>query len=526
MDYQGDADGNLLRMKSTYPFHPPSGTNSSDTARLELSRTLGIGSPSDCVKSFSNVKQTVLDRGGPRYGRPSDRFGPPTALFNHALAGLQYDLEHLEALTPPKETIPSVFELVSRSAGFFDDEEGREKVLREILKELLPGEIKWKEKMAGGAIIPDGVWFKGSAVYMIFELKNEPGLGGDPSLQCLAVYAKILQQKEVSPPSHLVGGPSTKLPRKQYSEFSSRSNLPVVLISIAGNRLEVSTAVFTDAVYADKLLSLELRLGPHGPDNVLRVARIFTAIKKCANQLSTLYGKLEALPNVVPGVMYPSPTADPPESTAEMIPQLEFLSKLDRMNGDSLVTVDEDNKRHGIYLAEMPYEASTGDTSVRLVLVKFTAKYNDAAHRLLAEHDPPLAPALYHCVRVIGGLYMVVMEYMSNAKPLHYFLLLSPRPPPPNADVVRRDVRKALDLLHGQDFVFGDLRQINVLYSSNDERAFLVDFDWVGKHKVDRYSPCLDTRLGLGVGKWDLMRKSDDDANLKKVMQWLSNESS
>ena len=199
MDYQGDTDGNLLRMKSTYPFRPPSGKPSSDTARLELSRTIGIRSPSDCVKSFSNIKDTVLDRGGPRYGRPSDRFGPPTALFNHALAVLQYDLDHLEALTPPKATISYAFELVSHSTGFFDDEVQREVKLRETLEALLPGGIKWKEKIAGGAIIPDGVWFQGSAVYMIFELKNEPGLGGDPSLQCLAVYSKIIQQKEVSP---------------------------------------------------------------------------------------------------------------------------------------------------------------------------------------------------------------------------------------------------------------------------------------------------------------------------------------
>jgi len=65
----------------------------------------------------------------------------------------------------------------------------------------------------------------------------------------------------------------------------------------------------------------------------------------------------------------------------------------------------------------------------------------------------------------------------------------------------------------------GDLRQLNILYSSNDERAFLVDFDWVGKHQVDRYSACLNIELGLDVDRWDLMRKSDDSATLERVMQ-------
>jgi len=176
---------------------------------------------------------------------------------------------------------------------------------------------------------------------------------------------------------------------------------------MAGNRFEVSTAVFTDAVYADKLLSLDLRLGPHGPDNVLRVARVCVAIKKCMKRLREMYSGLERLPKMLFGVMYPSPTADPPEST---IPQLKFFCKLDRVDGTPLSEVNEDNARHGIYLARMPSVASTGDTSTKIVLVKFTAKYNEVAHRLLADHDPPLAPILYHCMRVIGGLYMVVME--------------------------------------------------------------------------------------------------------------------
>jgi len=288
---------------------------------------------------------------------------------------------------------------------------------------------------------------------------------------------------------------------------------------MAGNRLEVSTAVFTDAVYADKLLSLDLRLGPHGPDNVLRVTRVFMAIDKCAERLRELYSGLERLPKMLPGVMYPSPTADPPEST---IPQLEFFSKLDRVDGTPLPEVDEDNARHGIYLARMPTVASTGDASTKIVLVKFTAKYNEAAHRLLADHDPPLAPILYHCVRVIGGLYMVVMEYMSNPKTLHRFFVSSPPLPLPDVGAVRRDLTKAIDLLHERNFVFGDLRLLNILYSPEENRAFLIDFDGVGKHKEDRYSPCLNTELGLGVSRWQMMEKLHDRANLERVMKWLS----
>jgi len=289
---------------------------------------------------------------------------------------------------------------------------------------------------------------------------------------------------------------------------------------MTGNRLEVATAIFTEAVYADKLLSFYLHLGPHGPDNVLRVARIFTAIRKCAGELRTLYGRLKNSSVILFSVMYPNPTADPPESP---IPQLEFFCKMDRAEGIPIKgAIDADNERHAIYLAKMKSNPSASDSSTRDVLVKFAAKYNEAAHMLLASQDPPLAPTLYSCTRVVGGLYMVVMEYLSDAKPLHHFFYPSYLLSPPTAEVIRRDLTKALDLLGGKDFVFGDLRQMNVLYSPKDDHAYLVDFDGVGKHGEDRYSPCLNPEAGLGVERWQIMEKKHDRENLERVMEWLS----
>ena len=98
-----------------------------------------MASPYDCVKTSAAVKETVLDPSGRRYGRPSDQYGPPTALFDHALALLQYDLERLEALAPPDTTLPHAYDLVSHFAGFFDDEDARELIPQDTLEALLPG---------------------------------------------------------------------------------------------------------------------------------------------------------------------------------------------------------------------------------------------------------------------------------------------------------------------------------------------------------------------------------------------------
>jgi hypothetical protein len=134
---------------------------------------------------------------GPRYGRPSYRFGPPTVLFSEPLAFLKYDLEHLELFTPDHAIVNAAYDLVTSSTEFFDDEAQREQVLKLILQTLLVGENKWQKQTSDKKAIPDGVWLTGCFAYLIVELKNEPGLRGDPFLQGLITYGKIITQEEV-----------------------------------------------------------------------------------------------------------------------------------------------------------------------------------------------------------------------------------------------------------------------------------------------------------------------------------------
>jgi len=75
-------------------------------------------------------------------------------------------------------------------------------------------------------------------------------------------------------------------------------------------------------------------------------------------------------------------TANPLESTAKVIPRLEFFCKLDRVTGVLISgAVDEDNKHHAIYLVRMASgaPAGAGDSPTRVVLVKFAAKYDEAS---------------------------------------------------------------------------------------------------------------------------------------------------
>ena len=301
--------------------------------------------------------------------------------------------------------------------------------------------------------------------------------------------------------------------------------MPVVLLAITGNRLYVSTAICTNAIYADELLSMTLRLGTHGPANVLRVARVFMAIKRSAKRLRKLYNKfpLEDSPQLTH--LWPNPTPDP--LATQPFPTLKFSAKVDRADGTALPCIDVENERHALYIAEMETRTlSQAVASTRTVFVKFAATYNESAHRLLADQEPPLAPALHFCARVIGDMYMIVMDYTPKEKGWSIVPGLKGGPTIPRnlPEIVERDVTKDLNLLHEQDLVFCDLREPNLLYLPEGEgRLLFVDFDWVGRHKVDRYSACLNPDAGLceSMGRGELMDKEHDLENLKQLLKRL-----
>ena len=297
----------------------------------------------------------------------------------------------------------------------------------------------------------------------------------------------------------------------------------------------MSTVIFTNKLYANELLSITLRLGPHGPDNVLHVARVFMAIKESVEQLRDLYVDLLATPHPLqPQTMalWPNPTLNPSES--QSIPKLEFFAKASRINGKPLSIIDEGNERHALYLARMELKASAQtEASTQEVFVKFAPRYNQDAHRLLASHNPPLAPALHFCARVISDMYMVIMEYIPESRGRSADPRALPGGPPLPRNlpqVIERDVSEALRLLHKKKWVFGDLREPNLLYlpDVNGGRVLLVDFDWTGLDGEGRYSACLNPNAGLSasVERGQIMKKEHDIENfellLARLNDWFS----
>jgi hypothetical protein len=135
------------------------------------------------------------------------------------------------------------------------------------------------------------------------------------------------------------------------------------------------------------------------------------------------------------------------------------------------------------------------------VLVKFTRRYSEDAHRLCAKAG--VAPSLLGFRSLTAGWYMVVMEYLD---PKTYRIL---GPEDGSKSELKAEIRRAVKVLHDGGFVHGDIRDVNMMTRrqwSSEENArniFLLDFDWAGRQGAIEYPPNLNPEVDRHEGAKD-----------------------
>ena len=126
------------------------------------------------------------------------------------------------------------------------------------------------------------------------------------------------------------------------------------------------------------------------------------------------------------------------------------------------------------------------------VYVKITGwGYGEAAHRLLADHDPPLAPQLLYCDKIAHGFTMIVMEDLQGDT----LDVLSAPISDDVATAIDRDIAPAIGLLHANNLVHGDVRGSHVViqrsttrdHEDGTTRAYLLKFNWALEEGEARY---------------------------------------
>lgn len=253
-----------------------------------------------------------------------------------------------------------------------------------------------------------------------------------------------------------------------------------------------------------RLLTLDLSLDFLASKSIVRLARIFNALSCCRDDLRIYYEGVRDKISPRLSCLYPNPTHIDPDIKLPQIIYKHFLSRAGQPISD---IVELANKTSALYVATLP--ATKQD-----VIVKFTARYSEEAHRLLAKAQ--LAPTLHYCEQVMGDLFMIVMDRVDGTS-----IWQLQQDKSPISAVVPTKVVEAVGILHANNIVHGDLRDPNILYSESNESVMLVDFDWPGKDGEGTYPATLNRSAdwAQGVGPYEIMRKEHDIWQVKRLQR-------
>lgn len=117
------------------------------------------------------------------------------------------------------------------------------------------------------------------------------------------------------------------------------------------------------------------------------------------------------------------------------------------------------------------------NASKKAVVVKFARSYGKDAQDLLST-EYTLAPKVISHEVLPGGWHAVVMEKVDGVLP----------PADLDDETTKSSLQSAVDILHSNGYVHGDLRPQNILVKS-DHTVCILDFDWAGKCSSAHY-PC------------------------------------
>lgn len=245
-------------------------------------------------------------------------------------------------------------------------------------------------------------------------------------------------------------------------------------------------AVFTENFIVQRLIDMKwIGKGQVFEDeHAYRLAQVFESLRIACVELEEFYTRIRSS-KVVPTEPHPRFFPSCTQFTNQETKELETFEYLEPLT----------LYRKAPFLVRLK--------SGKKAVVKFVARYGVAAHQALAGSGQ--APNLLFFGSLDGtrderqhsgegikkpfGIHlgpprMVVMEWVDGA---HGEAATAEEKP----DNAYEQVKSMVENLHNLGFVFGDLRPPNVVF--REKKAYLVDFDWAGKHG--------DACYPLGIGE-------------------------
>ncbi|KAI0338153.1 hypothetical protein BDW22DRAFT_815872 [Trametopsis cervina] len=224
------------------------------------------------------------------------------------------------------------------------------------------------------------------------------------------------------------------------------SLLPCIHFCLADAYLRLSVSFFGEDVFVHHFTDYLSLCGPgdlqYLRGHVVYIAKILELVSMALEELRQYYAALQPRSEEEQDLM--RFIANPTRRGAEPgLAGLKFRRRISSRVGKE-PEVDMPAMWEGLYEGKR-------------VLIKFTECYSVRAHRILADCERPKAPKLYFAERLLGGVWMVVMEYLGGQDADRKF---GSKALPGS---VVGDIEDALKLLHEQNIVFGDLQRQNIM---------------------------------------------------------------
>lgn len=162
-------------------------------------------------------------------------------------------------------------------------------------------------------------------------------------------------------------------------------------------------------------------------------------------------------------------------------------------------------------------------SSAESIYVKFSQRYSPDLHRFCASRG--LAPNILGFQQLSGGWFAIAMEKINT---MHPWLITSGIEAATEAKGWRENIEALVDDFHQEDFVHGDLRLANFVFTTDEspQRMLLIDFDWGGKEGEVTF-PNEELIEELEVSSRQLrgrkITKEHDRRCISKVLQVLGN---
>ena len=461
---------------------------------------LSVPSPSNAAKSGeyaklqANSKTVILD-GFYNMHRHQNTSALPIEIYHPVF---QLLVENIATARPDEEFIADVQKLMTVSTGVGTVELTLAEDLRIALTKVLG---KYMGQVVVDDAIPDDTVRKTGDEFaiplLVMEYKQAIDEGGcDPLTQgshsALSQWRTIWVSTVYFQSLWFWGAEVQKL-----KEVRDKCCCPTFIIASGSPYLVILGAILREHFVVQRLTSLEwLGMGRvFEGGHLYHIAQIFHSLRAALQELDTFYDELKQRDlKLVDGQphprFYPYHTTFT-DYTMKLPVEFEYLRPLT-------------DSQKSLFLVKLKSSCETA--------VEFVARYRAAAHHLLAEAG--VAPRLLFCGSIDGqddvrdspletakgpfGLHlgpsqMVAMGHVDGTNGEEAGDKLGD---------AHEQLRAIIDKLHESQYVFGDLRSPNVMFSGS--RVVLIDLDWAGKHGETFYPTEIGDCITLHCNARDL----------------------